>query len=105
MSKVDSTRIAAIKANFEHSDVITEENLADLIDAIAEAAEDHEHVSGGGSGSGTGDASLVSIIGSGTRWRVGVSLVQGGDYVSGPAYADLWTVGFSKIQRLDQIAS
>jgi len=38
MSKVDSTRIAAIKANFEHSDVITEENLADLIDAIAEAA-------------------------------------------------------------------
>jgi len=59
MAKVNSARIAAIKANFEHGEVITEDNLADLIDAIAEAAEAHEHKSTGGDGSGTGDAGPI----------------------------------------------
>jgi len=59
MSKVTSDRIAAIKANFEHGEVITEANLADLIDAIAEAAQEHEHTTSGGPGSGTGDAGPV----------------------------------------------
>ena len=35
MSKVNSARITTIKANFEHSDVITEEHLADLIEGCA----------------------------------------------------------------------
>ena len=66
MSKVNSARITAIKANFEHSDVITEENLADLIDAIAEAAEAHEHTASGGDGTGAGDAGPVANLQSGT---------------------------------------
>ncbi|MBC8253119.1 MAG: hypothetical protein H8E35_03710 [Ardenticatenia bacterium] len=66
MAKVNSTRVAAIKANFEHSDVITEANLADLIDAIAEAAQAHQHVSTGGDGTGTGDAGAVVNLQSGT---------------------------------------
>ena len=61
MSKVDSTRIAAVKANFETGDKVTETSLADLIDAIAEAAQDHEHAATGGSGSGTGDAGAITI--------------------------------------------
>lgn len=63
MSKVSSERIAAIKALFETGDRITQESLADLIGAIAEAAEEHEHASGGGPGSGTGDAKPLYTIG------------------------------------------
>ncbi len=63
MAKVNSTRVAAIKANFEHSDVITEANLADLIDAIAEAAEAHQHTASGGDGTGTGDAGPIDQSG------------------------------------------
>jgi hypothetical protein len=66
MSKVNSARITAIKANFEHSDVITEDNLADLIDALAEAAEAHQHIATGGDGTGTGDAGPVANLQSGT---------------------------------------
>jgi hypothetical protein len=65
MAKVDSTRIAAIKANFQAQDTVTETNLADLIDAFAEAAQEHEHVSTGGAGSGTGDAGPVQNLKSG----------------------------------------
>jgi len=61
MSKVTSERIAVIKAFFETGDTVTEATLADLIDAIAEAAEDHEHTPLGGSGSGTGDAEPITI--------------------------------------------
>jgi len=61
MSKVTSERIAVIKAFFETGDTVTEANLADLIDAIAEAAQDHEHKATGGSGSGTGDAAAITI--------------------------------------------
>ena len=65
MAKVNSTRVAAIKANFEHSDVITEANLADLIDAIAEAAQAHGHTASGGDATGTGDAGPVANLQSG----------------------------------------
>ena len=66
MAKVNSTRIATIKGNFEHGEVITETNLGDLIDAIAEAAEAHEHRASGGDGTGTGDAAPVVNLKSGT---------------------------------------
>ena len=59
MSKVDSTRIEDLKATFELGDTLSEQKFADLIDAIAEAAQEHEHVSGGGAGSGTGNAASV----------------------------------------------
>ena len=65
MAKVNSERIAAIKSHFEHGEVITEANLADLIDAIAEAAEAHEHRPSGGDGTGTGDAAPVANLRSG----------------------------------------
>jgi hypothetical protein len=67
MPKVTSERIAAIKGNFEHADIITEDNLADLIDAIAEAAEAHGHTATGGDGTGTGDAGPVANLKSGTQ--------------------------------------
>lgn len=59
MSKVTSERIAAIKAHFETGDKVTEVNLGDLIDALAEAAEAHQHKSTGGDGTGTGDAGPI----------------------------------------------
>ena len=63
MAKVDSSAVAALKAFFETGDTLTEANFASLMDAIADAAEDHEHVSGGGAGSGTGDAKRLYTIG------------------------------------------
>ena len=71
MSKVTDARIAAIKALFKTGDKLTEENFADLVDAIQEAAEDHEHVSGGGAGSGTGNAAPIKI------WKTFVFCVPG----------------------------
>jgi len=59
MAKVDNTRIAGIKALFETGDTLTEQNFADLIDAIQEAAQEHQHVATGGPGSGTGDAAPI----------------------------------------------
>lgn len=67
MSKVTSERIAAIKGNFEHGEVITQDNLADLIDAIEEAAEAHQHTATGGDGSETGDAGPVVNLQHGTE--------------------------------------
>ena len=63
MSKVTDARIAAIKALFETGSKLEEDNLADLVDAIQEAAQGHKHVSGGGAGSGTGDAEPLYTIG------------------------------------------
>ena len=63
MSKVTDARIAAIKAFFGTGDKLTEDNFADLIDAIQEAAQEHQHVSGGGAGSGAGDAEPLYTIG------------------------------------------
>jgi len=65
MAKVDTAAIAAIKAYFEEGDPLSETGFYLLIDAIAEAAEDHDHVSTGGSGSGTGDAGAVRNLESG----------------------------------------
>ena len=59
MSKVTDAQIAAIKALFETGDKLTEDNFADLINAIQEAAQEHEHVSGGGAGSGAGNAAPI----------------------------------------------
>jgi hypothetical protein len=59
MAKVNAARIAALKALYERGDTITEQNFANLIDAIAEAAQEHEHVASGGAGTGTGDAGPV----------------------------------------------
>jgi hypothetical protein len=59
MAKLDSSRVADLKARFELGDTLSEQSFADLIDAVAEAAQEHEHVSGGGAGSGTGNAAPV----------------------------------------------
>lgn len=63
MSKVDSSAIAALKALFETGDTLLQSSFEEIMDAIAEAAEDHTHVSGGGSGTGTGDAAPLYTIG------------------------------------------
>ena len=65
MSKADSAQIAAIKAYFEEGDPLSETGFYTLIDALADAAEDHEHVATGGPGSGTGDAGAVRNLESG----------------------------------------
>jgi hypothetical protein len=62
MSKVDADRIADLKARFELSDTLSEQSFTDLIDAIAEAAQEHQHVAGGGAGSETGDAAPVANV-------------------------------------------
>jgi len=59
VAKVDSSRVADLKARFELGDTLSEQGFADLIDAIAEAAQDHEHVASGGPGSGTGNAAPI----------------------------------------------
>ena len=66
MAKVDATLIAAIKEYFEAGDKLSETGFNTLIDAIAQAAEDHAHTPTGGSGSGTGDASPVTGLQHGT---------------------------------------
>jgi hypothetical protein len=62
MAKVDSDRVADLKANFELGDSLSEQKFATLIDAIAEAAQEHEHVASGGAGSGTGNASPIANV-------------------------------------------
>jgi len=59
MAKVDSSRIEDLKASFELGDTLSEQKFADLITAIAEAAQEHEHVASGGAGSGTGNAAPI----------------------------------------------
>ena len=43
MSKVTDARIAAIKVLFGTGSKLTEDNFADLVDAIQEAAQEHQH--------------------------------------------------------------
>lgn len=71
MSKVTSARIAALKAQFTTGATVTAAKIADLIDAIAEAAQEHEHTSSGGAGSGTGDAGPITI------WKTAVFCIPG----------------------------
>jgi len=59
MTKVDSSRIEDLKANFELGDTLSEQKFADLIEAVAEAAQEHEHVASGGANSGTGNAAPI----------------------------------------------
>lgn len=66
MSKVTDAVKAAILAKFENGDVPDGTDFSNLITAIQEAAQDHEHNAEGGSGSGTGDASQVA-------WDGGIS--------------------------------
>jgi hypothetical protein len=63
MSKVTDARTAAIKAFFGTGQGLAEAKFNDLIDAIQEAAQEHEHVSGGGADSGTGNAAPLYTIG------------------------------------------
>jgi len=65
MSKVTDARIGAIKALFGTGGKLTEDNFADLIDAIQEAAQEHQHVSDGGAESDAGDAGPVINLQSG----------------------------------------
>lgn len=60
MAKVDDARLNALKALFETDDTISQITVWDLLDAIQEAAQDHEHSATGGPGSGTGDATLAN---------------------------------------------
>jgi len=75
MAKVNAGRIAAIKAQFEYGDTLTEQGFADLIDAIAEAAQEHEHIAGGGPATGTGNASPVGATAYAGPITVGVTAV------------------------------
>lgn len=81
MAKVTSSAIAALKALFETGDTLTEENFASLIDAIAEAAEAHQHLSTGGDGTGTGDAGAVINLQSGTAAQKPGSSAVGDIYI------------------------
>lgn len=83
MAKVNAARIAGLKALFEAGDVLTEQNFADLIDAIAEAAEEHEHVAGGGAGSGTGNAAPVGVTRYAGPITVGLTAVAPAVFVGG----------------------
>lgn len=65
MAKVDSAAIAVLKALFETGDTLLQGSFEEIMDAIAEAAEAHGHVSTGGDASGTGDASFVVNLQSG----------------------------------------
>jgi len=81
MSKVTDARIAAVKALFETGSKLEEDNFADLIDAIQEAAQEHEHVSAGGADSGTGNARPVVNLQSGTAAQKPESPAIGDIYV------------------------
>jgi adenosylcobinamide amidohydrolase len=83
MAKVNAARIAALKALYELGDTLTEQNFADLIDAIAEAAQEHEHVANGGPGTGTGNAFAVGTTRYAGPITVGVTAVAPAVFVGG----------------------
>jgi len=70
MSKVTDAVIAALKAKFETGDIPDGPDFSEFIEAVQEAAQDHEHNAEGGSGSGTGNASKVA-------WATGLSGIPG----------------------------
>jgi len=70
MSKVSDAVINALKAKFETGDIPDGPDFSEFLDAVQEAAQDHEHNAEGGSGSGTGDASKVA-------WSTGLSGIPG----------------------------
>jgi len=62
VAKVTDERVLTLEGYFDTGDKPQEGEYADLIAAIQEAAQDHEHSATGGSGSGTGDASLIKFL-------------------------------------------
>jgi len=83
MPKVTSNAVALVKSLFEVGDVLTEENFAELIDLIANAAEAHEHTAFGGDGSGTGDAAPIGATAYAGPITVGVTAVAPAVFVGG----------------------
>jgi hypothetical protein len=81
MSKVTDARITAIKNRFPNGARTDEDDFADLIDAIQEAAQAHQHLSTGGDGMGTGDAGPVINLQSGTAAQKPGSPAVGDVYV------------------------
>lgn len=99
MPKVDAAAVAALKADLEDGDRLTATALAALIDAIADAAEDHEHRSGAGPGSGTGDATPVANVQHGMEYARPGSPLVGDVWVETDTFrfmvchtAGVWTV-------------
>ena len=68
MSKVSDALINALKAKFETGDIPDGPDFSEFLDAVQEAAQDHEHRYGGGPGSGTGDATPVANVQHGTEF-------------------------------------
>jgi len=83
MAKVSTGRITWLKSLFELGDTLTEQNFADLIDGLAEAAQEHEHVAGGGAGSGTGNASPIGATRYAGPITVGVTGIAPAVFVGG----------------------
>jgi hypothetical protein len=81
MSKVANARITAIKNRFPNGARPDEDDFDDLIDAIQEAAQAHQHLSTGGDGMGTGDAGPVINLQSGTAAQKPESPAVGDVYV------------------------
>ena len=62
MAKVTDVVVAALQAYFEQGDKPIEAQYSEVILAIQEAAQDHEHTPSGGTGTGTGDAGAVGYL-------------------------------------------
>ncbi len=63
MTKITDAEVAKLKEYFETDDEPSGAQFADLIEAIQEAAQEHQHLDTGGVGSGTGDAaSLMPVV-------------------------------------------
>ena len=65
MAKISNARISALKGKFETGDKPPGADYADLIDALQEAAQEHDHLSTGGPGTANGDAGLIRFLSGG----------------------------------------
>lgn len=81
MGKVDDLRREALKEWFSKGKKPTEEQWWSLIDAIVEAAEEHEHTPTGGPGTETGDATVISWLESGNEIDLPDSPTPGQVYI------------------------
>jgi len=82
VAKVTDERVLALEAFFDTGDKPTEVQYADLIAAVQEAAQDHEHNAAGGSGSGTGDASPIKFLDNGADASKTATPTVGQGYVA-----------------------
>lgn len=101
MGKVTAAQVAALKALFDHGDTMLEASFAAIMDTIADAAEDHEHASGGGPGSGTGDAKPLYTIGA-FVWIIPGSVDTGA--TQGPRLRGLPDITFIEAELLIKTA-